>query len=95
MMYDLVYPNGMFFHVGYLITTGCSVSGRGDSAVVHIACSGCGEGLNCVSSALSTTECRQNVVSYALRLAAFVLALVFLDIIKCNAQLFAMMKQQN
>ena len=67
----------MFFHVGHLITTRCALSGCVGSALVHIACSGCGERLYFASSALSTTECQRNIVSYALCLAAFVSGISF------------------
>lgn len=66
-----------FFHAGTLITTGSSLSGRGGSALVHIACSGCNKTFQFASSALSTTECRRNIVSYSLRLAAFVTRIGF------------------
>ena len=71
------YTNCTFCYAGHLITTGYSLSGRGGSALVHIACSGCGENFQFSSSTFSTTECRRNVVSYALRLAAFVSGIGF------------------
>ena len=54
---------------------GHSLSGRGGSVVVRIACSGCGAQVDFASSSMSTTESRRNVVSYAIRIAAFVLVL--------------------
>jgi len=45
--------------------------GCGGSVLVHISCSGCGVQVQYASSAMSATESRRNVVSYALRLAAF------------------------
>ena len=53
----LICPNHILFHVGYLTATGCTLSGHGGSALVHIAYSGCVEKLHFASSALSTTEC--------------------------------------
>ena len=53
------------------MTTGFSLSGRGGSAFVQIACSGCGQQHQFSSSSFSASENRRNVVSYALRLAAF------------------------
>jgi len=38
---------------------------------VHISCSGCGTQIQYASSAMSVTESRRNVVSYALRIGAF------------------------
>ena len=58
-------------YTGQLIPTGHILSGCGGSAVVDIACSGCGVQIQYASSAMSDTESRRNVVSYALRLAAF------------------------
>ena len=57
----------------WLIPTGHMLSGRGGSAVVniHVSCSGCSVQVQYVSSALPATESRRNVVSYALRIAAF------------------------
>ena len=60
------------FIAGRLIPTGHILGGRGGSAVVHISCSGCGAQIQYASSAMSATESRRNVVSYALRIAAFV-----------------------
>ena len=48
-----------------------SFSGRGGSVIVHIACSGCGVQVDFASSSMSATESRRNVVSYAIRIAAF------------------------
>lgn len=53
------------------MTTGFSLSGRGGSAFVQIACSGCGQQHQFSSSSFSASENRRNIVSYALRLAAF------------------------
>ena len=66
-----------FFIVGQLVPTGHSIKGRGGSATVNIACSGCGVRIDYVSSTLSATESRRNAVSYALRLAAFVSSIGF------------------
>ena len=44
---------------------------RSGSACVTIACTGCGSEVDYASSSMSATENRCNVVSYALRVAAF------------------------
>ena len=57
--------------IGSLVATGCSLAGHGGSATVDIRCSGCSVSLKYSSSSMATYELRRNVVSYALRLAAF------------------------
>ena len=52
-------------------------NGRGGSAVVHISCSGCSHQIEFTSLSMSTNESRCNVVSYAVRLAAFVSGIGF------------------
>lgn len=59
------------FYIGHLVPIRHSFSGRGGSVVVHIACSGCGVQVDFASSSMSATESWRNVVSYAIRIAAF------------------------
>lgn len=63
----------MYFllYIGRLVPTGYVLGGRGGSTIVHIMCSGCGVQSQFASSAISATESCRDVVSYALRLAAF------------------------
>ena len=51
--------------------TSYSLMRRGGSACVTIACTGCGSEVDYASSSMLPTENRCNVVSYALRVAAF------------------------
>ena len=51
--------------------TSYSLMRRGGSACVTTACTGCGSEVDYASSSMSPTENRRNVVSYALRVAAF------------------------
>lgn len=57
--------------VGRLIPVEHSIVKRGGSASVTVACSGCEVQVEFASSSISATESRRNVVSYALRIAAF------------------------
>ena len=70
---------GYILSVGCLVATGHSVVRRGGSAVVQIACSGCNAHIQYASSSISGTESRRNVVSYALRLAAFASGMGFAE----------------
>ena len=59
------------FYIGHLVPIRHLLSGHGGAVVVHIACSGCGVQVDFASSSMSATESRRNVVSYAIRIAAF------------------------
>ena len=59
------------FNAGRLIPTEHVLGGRSGSAIVHTTCLDCGVQVHYASSAMSATESRRNVVSYALRLASF------------------------
>lgn len=61
----------IFLQSGDLVPISYSVMSRGGSACVTIACTGCGSEVDYASSSMSATENRCNVVSYALRVAAF------------------------
>ncbi len=63
-----------FIYVGHLVPTGYSLTGRGGSVVVNIACLGCNVQVEFNSSSMSATDSRRNVVSYALLLLPLVLA---------------------
>ena len=80
----------IYLHAGHLVATGYSLAKRGGSAAVEIACSGCGIGLHYASSSLSTSEARRNVVSYALRLAAFASGVGFAGYHKLFGRLLGM-----
>ncbi len=58
-------------YIGRLVPTGHSLGGRGGSATVQLSYSDCGVQVQFASSAMSVTESRRNVVSYAVRIAAF------------------------
>ena len=65
-------------YVGHLIPTDHVLSRRGGSAVVQVACSGCNRKIEFASSSsVSSAESRRNVVSYALRIAAFATGIGF------------------
>ena len=80
----------LFYCIGHLVTTGHAVTGRGGSAVVHIACSGCGKQHHFASSSMSETELQCSTVSYSLRLAAFASGIGFAGYHKLFASFLGM-----
>ena len=66
------------------------LGGRGGSATVNIACSGCGVQVQYTSSSIPATESRQNVVLYAVHLATFAAGIGFAGYHKLVAHFLGM-----